>query len=253
MSPRLQNAVLIAAVVLMAASSAHTQTYAVTGNDVFRIGATARTTSAVAYVGTQRLTIERDGSSRRYTADALYHRTGDSGEAAIHARFVQELARDGNFQDRSDDDPDFLTILNQPFAVQLDAKTISDLRALHRGVPFQAQSPFGGSILHGFLRPRPAGRIGGTQAVGVGFEADGPMSGPMPQHPDAAITGDIRMDGTAYYSSGSALLLALDATITITGNLSQGSEEVPVKIVYKRWIRANHEPDDRNAALHGSD
>ena len=57
---------------------------------------------------------------------------------------MQVLRADGTFEDRVDNDPDFLTILNQPFAVQLDGATLRDLRALHGRVPFSATSPLGG-------------------------------------------------------------------------------------------------------------
>lgn len=239
MSPRVQSALLIAALVLMAATSAQSQQkYQVTGNDSYHVGTTVPETT-IAYSGSQRLTVERNGTSRRYTAEASYTRSDESGKATVHARFVQDLTGDGTFQDRSDEDPDFLTVLNQPFAVQLDATTMRDLRTMRRAIPFQAESPLGGSTLHGFLRPERAGRINGQPAIGVRFEADGPMTGALPQHPEAAIAGKIQMNGAAFYSSQSALLLSLDATLTITGNLVNRSDTVPVRIVYKRSIRAD--------------
>ncbi|MDP9023764.1 MAG: hypothetical protein M3N13_00125, partial [Candidatus Eremiobacteraeota bacterium] len=173
MSPGLQSVLLTAALALSAASSSHSgQMYDVSGNDSFRIGTSMATTST-AYAGTQRLTIAREGTTRRYTAEAIYERSGEAGKATVHARFVQELDVAGDFRDRTDNDPDFLTILNQPFAVQLDGTTMRDLRALHGPVPFSAQSPLGGALLRGFLKPLIAGRIGGQDAVGVRFEAAG--------------------------------------------------------------------------------
>ncbi|MEO9171129.1 MAG: hypothetical protein ABI278_08115 [Candidatus Aquilonibacter sp.] len=244
---------LLAAFALIAASSGTSeQKYDVSGNDSFRIGTMMPTTS-IAYIGTQRLTIDRNGPARRYTAEATYRRSDDSGKAVVHARFVQELNRAGDFEDRSDGDPDFLTILNQPFAIQLDPTTMHDLRTMHGSIPFQAQSPFGGATLRGFLRPERAGRVSGQDVVGVRFEARGPMSGPMPQHPEASIAGTIIMDGTAYYATHSALLLALNATLSISGSLIDRSDEVPVKIVYKRSIRANDAAENWSAALHRAD
>ncbi len=239
MPPRVQSALLIAALVLMAATSAQNQQkYAVSGNDTYRVG-TSLPNTTIAYNGSQRLTVEQNGKNRRYTAEANYTRRDDSGKATVHARFVQDLTGDGTFQDRSDEDPDFLTVLNQPFAVQLDPTTMRDLRTMHRAIPFQAESPLGGSTLHGFLRPERAGRINGEPVVGVRFEADGPMRGGLPQHPEAAIDGRIRMDGSAYYATQGALLLGLDATLTITGKLVNQSDTVPVRIVYRRTIRAD--------------
>ncbi|MDQ2865380.1 MAG: hypothetical protein M3R51_04085 [Candidatus Eremiobacteraeota bacterium] len=226
------------------------QKYSVSGNDTFRIGTAAPATS-IAYAGTQNLTIDKSGTSRRFIAEVTYVRVGNRGRTTSHARFVQELNLSGDFSDRADDDPDFLTVLNQPFAVQLDATTMRELRSMRGSIPFQAQSPFGGAMLHGTLRPVPAGRIGGHSAVGVRFSAAGPMSGVTPQHPEASIAGAIRMTGTAYYATESDLLLALDATIAINGKLTDRNDEVPVNIVYQRTIRA----DDANAsqALHRAD
>jgi hypothetical protein len=46
------------------------------------------------------------------------------------------------------------------------------------------------------------------------------------------------MRGTAYYDGATALLLALDTVVTITGNVSNRSNKDPVTIVYSRTIRA---------------
>jgi hypothetical protein len=54
-----------------------------------------------------------------------------------------------------------------------------------------------------------------------------------------ALDGSIRMSGTAWYSTSTALLLALDATLTISGNLNARSASDPVTIVYRRTIRAD--------------
>ncbi len=248
MPPRVQSALLVAALVLMAATSAQNQQkYDVTGNDTYRVGTTLPNTT-IAYNGSQRLTVEQTGKDRRYTAEANYTRRDETGKASVHARFVQDLTGDGTFQDRSDEDPDFLTVLNQPFAVQLDATTMRDLRTMRHAIPFQAESPLGGSTLHGFLRPERAGRINGEPAVGVRFEAEGPMAGGLPQHPEAAINGRIRMDGAAYYATQGALLLALNATLTITGKLVNQTTAVPVRIVYKRTIRADDSAPSWNEA-----
>ncbi|MGA8533562.1 MAG: hypothetical protein WB615_05595, partial [Candidatus Tumulicola sp.] len=179
----------------------------------------------------------------RYDAQARYARNAADGNSHVNARFVQELLPNGSFEDRIDDDPDFLTVLNQPFAVQLDGVTLRDLRTLRGPVPFSATSPLGGqAVLRGYLRPGKGGKIGGRAAVAVGFEAEGPMSAPMPSHTSATMAGHMRMDGTAFYSLDDAMLLALDATLTIVAQLHDGSETVPVRIVYRRSIRASAEP-----------
>ncbi|MEO6835763.1 MAG: hypothetical protein ABI231_07655 [Candidatus Tumulicola sp.] len=214
------------------------QQYDVRGDDAYRVGSPAMV-SRVEYAGTQRLSVERHGHHTRYDAQASYVRDAGDGKTRLHARFVQEILPNGSFEDRFDEDPDFLTILNQPFAIQLDAVTIRDLRGLRHAVPFDATSPLGGdAVLRGYLRPGTAGAIAGRAATAVRFEADGPMTAPMPARTNATISGRMRMDGTAYYSLDDAMLLALDATLTIVAQLHEGSKTTPVRIVYRRFIRA---------------
>ncbi len=218
------------------------QEYAVSGNDVYRIGSSA-TVAKITYEGTERLSITQAvGGTKRYTALARYTRNGDDGRASVQARFVQDMTPRGSFEDEVDEDPDFLTVLNQPFAIQLDAATLRDLRTLHKKVPFEASSPLGGdAVLRGFLRPAPGGQIDGAQVVAVKFEAEGVMTGTLPTKGSTArMSGQMRMEGTAYYSSSTALLLALDATLTIVAQLEQDAQNrVPVHIVYRRAIRAD--------------
>jgi hypothetical protein len=224
------------------------QVYNVTGADTYLLGSTSP--ARISYEGTQQLHISGSGKQRRYVATAQYTRSGDSGKSVVVARFTQQLGRDGSFDDLSDQDPDFLTILNQPFAVQLDPTTMRGLSGLRGSVPFRATSPFGGEQLQGSLRHVPAGRVNGTRVVGVLFHAEGPMSGAVPQHPDARIAGKIRMNGTAYYAIPDALLLELDATLTIDGTLTSGQQKVPVRIVYHRAIRAIHDLQPVLGAMH---
>ena len=214
------------------------QLYGVTGQDTYRVGKTLAATN-ITYRGVERLGIVPDSEGRRYVADVSYTRVDEGGKTSVHGRFVQELMHDGTFVDRRDDDPDFLTILNQPFAVQLDPTTLRDLERLQGMVPFEAASPLGGSRLSGYLRSAPPGKVQGHAVVGVRFEADGPMTGTLPEHPGALLRGVMHMDGTAYYAQSGALLLALDATLTIEGELQSGHDSVPVRIVYHRLIRAS--------------
>jgi hypothetical protein len=209
------------------------QLYAVSGDDRYSIGPVADRTDIV-YDGSERLTIVHAGDTRRYIAQVTYTRTDEAGKAIVHARFVQDLEPSGDFIDRTDDDPDFLTVLNQPFAVQLDPTTMNDLRHLHGSVPFKATSPLGGAQLQGYLRSAAAGMIAGTPAIGVHFQADGPMDGTLPQHPGAVLAGRMHIDGVAYYAASDALLISLDATLTIDGNLRDDQNAIPVKITYRR-------------------
>jgi hypothetical protein len=141
------------------------------------------------------------------------------------------LRPDGAFEDRLDDDPDFLTILNQPFAARLDSATLLDVRELRKPVPFAATSPLGAStVLHGFLRPGVGGPIEGHPTVAVRFQAAGPMNGKLPGHADANVAGKMRMDGTAYYALDNAMLLALNVTLTIDARLSESRPSVSVPV-----------------------
>ncbi len=227
-------AVLLAAALACARAD---ETYGVSGEDVYRIGSAVPQTK-IAYTGTQHLSVARDNNGARFVAEATYTRTDDSGKATVHARFVQQMAKDGTFEDRVDEDPDFLTILNQPFAIELDPTTMGDLQRLHGSVPFEATSPLGGARLHGYLRPAGKGRIRNVPSTGVRFSAQGPMTGSLPQHPEDSLNGTIHMDGTAYYSQRDSLLVSLDATLTIEGKLLNDNTAVPVRIVYHRTIRA---------------
>lgn len=215
--------------------------YNTTGEDVYRIQS-VQTSSKVSYAGSERLSVRHDGQATRFEARARYTRTGPDGKSSAAAFFVQELQPDGTFEDSQDDDPDFLTILNQPFAVRLDANTLRDLRELHGRVPFSATSPLGAeAVLHGFLRPATGGPIAGQPTVAVRFEAEGAMTGPLPGYGEMLVSGTMHMNGTAYYALDSALLLALDVDLMLDARLARHGQptSVPVQIMYRRWIRAS--------------
>ncbi len=233
----LRSVIGASAFVLLAAhSSAVEFRYRTTGDDLYRVGATP--SAHIVYAGTQQLSIRKIGSHVWFTAEADCDRTDSGVTTEEKAGFVQELLADGSFADRTDDDPDFLTILNQPFAIRLDAATVRDLQELHAPVPFTAASPVGGGDLQGALRRGIPGVIAGHPVVGVTFRADGTINGPLPGRVAAVISGSIHLDGTAYYDTRRALLLVLDARLTIEGVLS-GTHlaAVPVRIVYARTIR----------------
>jgi len=232
--------VLAAALVLVPRAALADLQYDTAGEDVYRL-APAGTVSRVSYLGTERLSAVRDGKDLRLTARAHYSREGPEGKNAGDAVFVQVLHPNGSLEDRVDDDPDFLTILNQPFAVRLDAATLRDLRALRGRIPFAAMSPLGNdSMMHGFLRPGTSGEIGGRQTVAVRFEAAGAISGSLPGYSDGIVSGTMRMDGTAYYSVDSATLLALNVTLELDARLARGKPPVtlPLHVTYRRSLRA---------------
>jgi hypothetical protein len=211
--------------------------YDLAGEDVYR---SASTISRIYYSGTEQLSVKKDGPAVRFEAQAQYVRNAAQGRAGGTARFVADLLPSGTFEDRIDDDPDFLTILNQPFAVQLDSGTLADLRGMHGAVPFAATSPLGGGgVLRGFLRPGADGPVRGRPCIAVRFEASGPMTGSLPGQA-GALRGSMRMDGTAYYAVDDALLLALQTTLMLDASVRRGKSApaVPIKISYHRSIRA---------------
>lgn len=225
--------------------------YDLVGEDRYRIVATA-TVSTVTYNGIERMTVTRDGRGRRFDVRVAYVRQSTGDRSNEKARFVGDLFPDGSFESRMDNDPDFLTLINQPFAVQLDGATLRDLEELHGSVPFAAGSPIaGGTELRGFLRHGIDGSIDGLPTVAVHFTATGPMSGTLPGSTQTALGGTMTLDGTAYYSVAGGLLLGLRATLTIDARIRQShaNTSVPVQIVYRRWIRASQSQRDLQQAI----
>lgn len=212
------------------------QSYTMVGSDAFRIAGRELQTE-IDYTGRQRLTIRRRGDVTKFTADATYDRR--EGGSATHATgfFSSTIMPDGEQLDEGDGDPDYLTILNQPFSIQLDGPTMRDLRGLAGAVPFDFPSPMTGAPLHGSLRRLPDGTLGGRRVLGIAFVAHGPLNGALPDRPGMALSGSITMNGTAYYAYADALLLALDATLQIDGRIAGSGQNEPVTIVYKRTIR----------------
>lgn len=182
--------------------------------------------------------IERRGTSTYFSADVRYRKTDGSSQQTGHALFDQILAADGELHDRSNSDPNYLSVLNQPFAIELDAPTLHDIGRLRGDLPFDFPSPITGGTLHGYLARANYGIVAAHRVLGVRFDADGPMRGPLPNHPELLLLGRIRMTGVAYYDLRDALLLALDDSLTITGNLTDHATTTPVTITYKRAIRA---------------
>lgn len=214
------------------------QRYALSGVDRYRIGTDSLKTD-ISYSGIQQLTIKRAGRQKQFTALATYTRTDESGSVAGHASFTQVLTPQGELQDRLDADPDYLTVLNQPFAIELDQETLHDLLSLQGRVPFDFPAPVMGGTLRGYLQRGPDGRVAAQPALGVDFDASGPMAGPLPDRPTMTMRGTMRMSGRAYYAlRGDPILLGLHETLTISGTLQDAGKHSPVTIVYERTLKA---------------
>jgi hypothetical protein len=227
---------LLAAVAASAEGARADESYAVSGRDIFSVG-NGDVHSETVYNGLQRLTIGRSSDGTTYAARVEYDKDGDGGKQHAVATYTSTLLRSGEMRDGSAHDPDYLTVLNQPFAVQLDQQTMRDLGHVKRPVPFDFPSPMTGAPLRGTLRRLPDAVVGGVRAMGIAFEATGPLHGALPDRPAIALAGSIKMKGTAYYSYATALLVSLDATLAIDGNIDDSARRAPVSIVYTRSIR----------------
>ena len=228
------------ALLLAAAASAVAradQAYSVEGRDTFRVG-NGEVHSETVYHGVQRLTIRRGATKTTFVAQVEYDKNADGGKLHQHASFTSYLLPSGEQKDGPAADPDYLTVLNQPFAVVLDKPTMRDLAHVKRAVPFDFPSPMTGAPLRGSLRHLPDALVGGNRAMGIAFEAHGPLHGALPERPAMQLAGSITMKGTAYYDYASTLLVSLEATLTIDGYLDDAARRSPVSIVYARSIRA---------------
>ena len=228
---------LLTTVAATAAAARADQAYTVEGSDTFRLG-NGDVRNQTVYHGVERLTISKTGATTIYVAHVEYDKDGDGGKQRQRASFTSTLLPSGEQRDGPSADPDYLTVLNQPFSVQLDAPTMRDLAHVKRPVPFDFPSPMTGAPLRGTLRRLPDALVGGTRAMGIAFEAKGPLHGALPERPAMQLAGAITMRGTAYYDYSTALLVALDATLAIDGNLDDAARRSPVSIVYARTIRS---------------
>ena len=99
--------------------------------------------------------------------------------------------------------------------------------------------------------------LGPRHAVGVRFEAAGPMKGALPDRPGLTLDGTIAMRGNAYYDATDAMLLSLETTVTISGNVSNRTGKDPVTITYRQEhsrrsrrnaVRTPRRPDGRECS-----
>ena len=218
------------------------QRYTISGSDRYQIGSADLHTN-ITYSGTQSLTVRRAGKQKQFSAEAKYFRSDETGRISSRASFAQVMTPQGELQDSRDDDPDYLTVLNQPFAIELDPETLQELQNLKTRVPFEFPARVMGGTLRGFLRRGPDGRIAAQPAIAITFDATGPMEGPLPDRAAMTMRGTMHMKGTAYYAlHGEAILLALRETLTISGTIVSGTRHSPVRITYERSIEADQSP-----------
>ncbi len=229
---------LTAAILLLAFATRESladQMYRVEGHDTFQIGS-SDLRGEIAYTGHETLAITRHGKTTHYVARVSYERKDQGATSRAQGLFASTILPSGEQHDEVNHDPDYLTVLNQPFSVQLDAGTLHDIEHLHGRVPFDFPSPITGAPLHGYLEHGSDALVDAVPAVRVNFSADGPLDGRLPDHPGMTLRGTIHMSGIAYYDRSNALLASLDATLTIAGNVANSGSNEPVKIVYRRML-----------------
>ena len=151
----------------------------------------------------QHLTIERNGTATTLRRAGRVRQGRRRRQAARSAhRSPRRCCPRASSVTARRSDPDYLTVLNQPFAVQLDAPTMRDLAHVKRPVPFDfpVADDRGAAARH----PAPAARRDGrrARAMGIAFDANGPLHGALPDRPAMALAGTITMKGTAYYAYG---------------------------------------------------
>jgi hypothetical protein len=241
----------LAAVLATTLPAGADQRYVLSGNDSYQLGQ-ADLQTKISYAGSQQLTVRKDGGETRFTAQAHYTRADEAGKVPAHATFVQVMTPAGELRDKTDLDPDYLTVLNQPFAVQLDQPTLRDLLHLRGRLPFAFPAPMAAGTLRGYLERADIAPVSSRPSLGVRFDASGPMTGPLPDHAGMSIAGTMRMRGTAYYAvRDGGLLLALRETMMITGRLTDHGHSSPVTIVYRRLIKADDSsPASTEASSH---
>jgi hypothetical protein len=250
----MRNAML-AGILLVAAFAAPAradQLYQLRGVDRYAVvGGHARYNVSLA--GSQRLKIATVKGRMRFTVRAHYVRTANNNRDSVQAFFTQSMRPDGDLDDGTSYDPDYVTILNQPFAVWIDSDTRSGGDSAR--VPLTFDAPLTGGTLRGYLARAGVGIVAGRRAVSMRFDASGPMSGSDSDDPQRRIRGTVRMRGTAYYGARDGLLLALDETFSVSARLYEGSHSLPLQIVHRRFIKASKIPDEgteREQALNGA-
>jgi hypothetical protein len=226
---------LAAALLASAVPASAGDRYSIQGLDSFTVGSDDQR-GDIAYAGRETLVRERRGGVTRFTARARFERIDQGAKSMQTAVFVEDILADGSSRDVGSGDPDFLTILNQPFSVLLDRETMQALRSLKGAVPFDFPAPMVGASVRGRLKHAIDGRISGREAVGISFEAQGPMNGRLPGRA-VQLSGTLKLQSRAYYDALSAMLLSMEMRLEIAGHIVGDADPQPVKIVYWRAIR----------------
>jgi hypothetical protein len=223
-----------------ASTASPDENYRVAGQDTLEILDTS-VVSRTSYNGVDRLIISalpREG--RRFAAESHFRvvSEGIARDASAHAEL---LMNSSNVQHLSAaDDPAYLTVLTQPFAVALDSKTLHDLTSLRRPVPFHFMSGMTGGSLHGLLKYRGLAKVDGFETVSITFDAEGALTsgsrGLLPAEPGVAFSGEVSTVGQAFYRSSDALLMKLVTKIVTIGSVGAGQTPLRMRVTYEREL-----------------
>ena len=229
-------AISLGAVLCLSAPAVADQLYAVDGKDSFIVGS-RDVRSAIVYSGKETLSSVPASGGTRFIVTVDYLRTDQGTQARAHARFVSLVKSSGEQHDEINGDPDYVSLLNQPFSIELDLPTMRDVARMTEPMPFSFVLPITGAPLNGWLRKTGDSYVAGERSLGIAFDAEGPVHGRL-GNVGIALDGRIRLHGTAYYSYDTAILRALETRLTISGSLADDRSHRPVTITYWRSIRA---------------
>lgn len=228
--------VLVCAIIFtlpLVSSAATNDRYIIAGTDRLRVGVEQ---VCVDYEGEGRLSLNSGDDGQTLTAATDYWRRDATGTHIVHASFVQETAPSfgDEFLDANGRDPDYMTILSQPLAIELGSSELQALAQLSKRVRLEFPSRIGDGNLSGFLEHIRSRSV--NSLIGLRFVARGPMRAPVPKRPAATMVGIVTLAGAGYYSSENGRLVAIYTTMTFDGSFRNRGHAIPVHVTYERQI-----------------
>jgi hypothetical protein len=212
--------------------------YDLNGSDTLALGR-APISSSISYAGSELLSITHtQRNAKKVVVDANY-RVSDGKSiipATAHAEQILDEANSANAP--VVEDPAYLTLLTQPFTVQIDLETLRQLQAMKSPMPFASVSPLTGSQLTGSLTKGPDSVVAGQAVVMLRFRSDGPLRGTLPNTEATYLSGTVHMEGSACYRESDGLLLSIETLLQIAGHVGDTATGPPVSVIYRRSIIA---------------
>lgn len=194
-------AAFLLGVMPVAAAADARPVYVMTGQDTYQIGAFRR---AIRFGGEERVRVVKRGTETTLASD------------------------------KSENDPDTLSVANQPLPAVLRNDEVRALNALAGRTALDLPSSFTETSLAGFLEPVTPRATG--DLIGLRFMATAESSGPLPNYPNVVVDGVLTMQGTAYYARSSGVLERIESRLTFDGHIRGEDATVPVHVSYERNI-----------------